>query len=111
MAPEWNITNEKIKNAIQRIVSFKHPLKIILFGSAAREQTHKHSDVDMLVVTKEDIDNPRRESVLLRRCVKGILMPMDILVISQRKLKELANQPGLIYKEALSSGKVVYEAS
>jgi hypothetical protein len=36
-------------------------------------------------------------------------MPMDILVISESRLKELADAPGIIYREALREGKVVYD--
>ncbi len=38
-------------------------------------------------------------------------MPMDILVISERRLRQLADQPGLVYREALKNGQVVYEAA
>jgi len=36
---------------------------------------------------------------------------MDILVIPEDKLEELSVSPGLIYREALNQGKVVYESS
>ena len=36
-------------------------------------------------------------------------MPMDILVVGEQWLNELAEVPGLIYREALRTGKVVYE--
>jgi hypothetical protein len=39
------------------------------------------------------------------------MMPMDILVISEERLKDLADQPGLVYREVLRTGKVVYEAA
>jgi hypothetical protein len=34
---------------------------------------------------------------------------MDILVVADRRLRELAAAPGLIYREALREGKVVYD--
>jgi predicted nucleotidyltransferase len=82
-----------------------------LFGSAAQGNTNIHSDVDFLVVTKEEVESPRRESVRIRQALRGLSMPMDILVISENRLKELEDQPGLIYQEALRTGKVVYEAA
>ena len=36
---------------------------------------------------------------------------LDILVVSEKRLKELADQPGLIYREALRRGKVVYDTN
>jgi hypothetical protein len=36
---------------------------------------------------------------------------MDILVVSENELRELAAVPGLIYREAIKNGRVVYESS
>jgi hypothetical protein len=36
---------------------------------------------------------------------------MDIVVVQENKLEELTNVPGLIYREAIRNGKVVYETS
>ena len=38
-------------------------------------------------------------------------MSMDILVVPESELEELASMPGLIYREAIKHGKVVYESS
>jgi hypothetical protein len=37
-------------------------------------------------------------------------MPMDIVVVPRAKWEELKDLPGLIYREALMKGKVVYES-
>ncbi len=105
----WAVTPDKIKTAVQKIVAFEQPRRVILFGSAARGDTNIHSDVDILVVTKDEVESPRKESVRIRQALRGLSMPMDILVISEDRLKKLADQPGLIYQEALRTGKVVYE--
>jgi predicted nucleotidyltransferase len=111
MTVAWAVTPVKVDAAVQKIVSVGHPQKVILFGSMAKGSTHLHSDADFLVVTARDVASPRRESVRLRRALRGITMPMDILVISAQRLEELRNQPGLIYGEALRGGKVVYDAA
>ena len=110
MSALWAITPEKIQEAVQKIVSIEQPRRIILFGSAARGTTNVNSDVDFLVVTKDEVKSPRKESVRIRRAL-DVLMPMDILVISEEKLKQYGDQPGLIYREALRTGKVMYESS
>lgn len=106
----WAVTPEKIKAAIERIVSVVNPGKVILFGSAARGEVGVDSDMDVLVVTKQELESPRRESVRIRRSLRSLAMPMDILVVSERRLQELKDVPGLVYREALKRGKVVYEA-
>jgi predicted nucleotidyltransferase len=40
---------------VRRIVQAVHPLRIILFGSAARGQMGPHSDLDVLVVMPDGI--------------------------------------------------------
>ncbi len=42
--------------------------------------------------------------------MRGIGLPMDILVIPERELAELKDEPGLIYREALKNGKGIYES-
>ncbi len=111
MSASWLITPKKIEAVVQKIVGIERPQKVILFGSAARGRTNIHSDADFLVVTRDEAVSPRRASVRIRRALRGLSMPMDILVISEKRLKELADQPGLIYREALRTGKVVYEAA
>lgn len=107
----WAVTAEKIQAAIEKIVSVEKPRKVIVFGSAVQGRINLHSDVNILVVTRGEVDSPRKESVRLRRALRGLSMPMDILVISEGRLKELADRPGLIYREALRHGTVMYEAA
>ena len=107
----WEITPEKVETAIQKIIEVSQPRKLILFGSYVSGNMHINSDLDFLVVTGDDIENPRKESVRIRQALKGILMSMDILVVTESQLDQLANTPGLIYREALIKGKVVYEST
>ncbi|MEW6301136.1 MAG: nucleotidyltransferase domain-containing protein [Thermodesulfobacteriota bacterium] len=110
MSVSWAITPEKIEAAVKRIVSVAHPRKVILFGSAVTGKPDIHSDVDILVVTGNEVESSRKESVRIRRALRGITMPMDILVIPEKRLQELADQPGLVYREAVRHGRIVYEA-
>ncbi len=111
MSSLWVITPEKVQTAIKRIIEVSRPRKLILFGSYVRGNMNLNSDLDILVVTGDDIENPRKESVRIRRALKGIVMSMDILVVPESKLEELTNMPGLIYREAMRGGEVVYECS
>jgi uncharacterized protein len=105
--PSWLVTGNKIEAAVRRIVEVAHPQKVILFGSAARGETHRDSDADFLVVL-DRVDQPRQESVRIRRALHKIDMPVDILVVAADKLPALAERPGLVYREALRRGRVIY---
>jgi len=61
------------------------------------------------VVLPDPVESPRKESIRLRRALRGIPMAVDILVVPRSHWEELKDVPGLIYREAAKSGKVVYE--
>lgn len=110
MSVAWAVTPEKIDAAVKRIVEVARPRKVILFGSALRGEAGIPSDLDVLVVIDEEDRDPLKESVRIDKALHGILMPVDILVVSVRNLAELADKPGLIYREIIRTGRVVYEA-
>lgn len=110
-AKSWRVTPEKVEAAVRKIIEVARPTKLIIFGSYVMNKADINSDVDFLVVTGNEVENTRKESIRIRRALRGIGMPMDILVVPERKWMELRDEPGLIYKEALKSGKVVYESS
>ena len=92
-------------------VQAAHPRKVVLFGSWVTGNMHRNSDLDVLVVTADETVDGRKESVRLRRTLRGISIPMDIIVVPESRLGEYVALPGLIYREALRSGKVVYESA
>jgi len=106
----WEVNQAKVEAAVRKIVEVSRPVKLILFGSYIRGETNVNSDLDVLVVARDEIRDPRKESVRIRRALRGISMPMDILVVPESKWDELKDVPGLIYHEAQCKGKVVYEA-
>ena len=105
----WAMTPEKVNAVVRRLIEVGKPHKIILFGSYVRGEVNRDSDLDVLVVTDDAVENPRAESVRLRGAVEDIDMPMDILVIPQSEFEKLKDTPGLIYREACEHGKLVYE--
>ena len=111
MEKPWTITKGKVEAVVRRIVETSRPRKLILFGSYINGETNVDSDLDVLVVSDDDIQNTRRESVRIRKALRGISMPMDILVVPGSKLEKLAERPDLVYREALTNGQVVYESS
>ena len=107
----WAVTPEKVEAVVQRLIAVARPRKIILFGSYVRGQTHQDSDLDVLVVTDDSVQDPHTESVRLRRSLHDIDMPMDILAIPVSEYERLRHRWDLIYCEATENGRVVYEGS
>jgi predicted nucleotidyltransferase len=90
------------------ILSVSDPAQIIIFGSHARGEGTPESDLDILVVLDE-IESTRTESVRLRRALRGLMYPFDIIVSTPQQLARYRNTQGMIYRSALREGKVIYE--
>ncbi len=102
------VARETLSEITRRIVEHSQPEKIILFGSAARGELGPDSDLDLLVVIA-GAKHLRAESTRLRGVLRGLLIPIDIIVATPEQLERLGNVAGLIYRQALSEGVVSYE--
>jgi predicted nucleotidyltransferase len=99
----------QIERLVRLIVEAVHPLRIVLFGSAARGQTTPDSDIDLLVVMPEGTHR-RRTSQLLYRTIRGIRTPFDLIVATPGDLEKHRDNVGLIYRNALREGRTMYGA-
>lgn len=104
------MTPEKLAEAVRRLVLVARPEKIILFGSHARGDATRDSDADLLIVETET-PNAVAESVRLRRALKGLALPADVVVVSRDKFAYWQDTPGSLYYEASHEGQVLYEAA
>lgn len=99
---------KELPEITRRIVETANPDKVILFGSHARGDAVPDSDLDLLVIVP-DAKHLRQESIRVRRALRGLLVPVDIIVATTEQIVRLGNTPGLIYQTALQEGEVVYE--
>ena len=100
---------EAIEKLVRHIIELVQPLRIIIFGSAARGEMGPDSDIDVLVVMPEGIHR-RRTAQLLYRQIRGLGMPFDILVATPDDLERHGDNIGLIYQNILREGREVYAA-
>jgi len=105
-----DIDEKILQEIVRRIVALAAPRRIILFGSAAAGKMTRDSDLDLLVVAAHS-QNPREESVRLRRALKGLGFPMDVLVMGQERFEETKNIIGGLAYPAHKYGKVIYEVA
>jgi predicted nucleotidyltransferase len=110
MARQADVLDEGVlAEIVTRIVAAVQPLRIIVFGSAARGEMTADSDVDLLVVMPEGAHRLQTAQDLHTRLF-GIPVPVDIVVATPSDLARHADNPGLIYREALRGGRAVYAA-
>jgi len=100
-----------IDKIISIIVSLASPDQIILFGSYARGDNTKKSDIDLLIV-KKSLEKGRKISGLIYKAFleNGIGVPVDLLTIDYNRYTELSSEIGYIYKTIKEEGKVIYDS-
>ena len=101
---------EVIDELVRRIVEAVHPLRIILFGSAARGEMGRHSDLDLLVVMPDGTHRRRTAQEIYRR-MWGVGFAKDIVVVTESDIREHGSNPYLIIKNALEEGRELYHSS
>ena len=99
--------NGYIKEMVQRIVSKCHPEKVILFGSHARGEAGRDSDVDLLVVIPV-AGSKRAVRVEMRRLLNDIPVSKDIVVTTPEEFQWRQKYVGTIERPALREGKILY---
>ena len=94
---------------VARITGAVRPLRIILFGSAARKEMGRGSDLDLLVVMPNGTHR-RRASRVVFRALRGIGVSKDVIVVTERDVTEHGSNPSLVLKPALEEGRELYAA-
>lgn len=85
------------------------PTKVILFGSRARGDADDRSDFDFLVIERE-VNDRFGEMVRLGRILGRLLIPADVVVVSQEHAQKWESVKGTMIHEAMSEGWVVAES-
>ena len=97
-----------LDDVIERIVDVAAPEKIILFGSAARGETGRNSDLDLLIV-KDGADELDLMARIYKR-LHGVGAAVDAIVVSPQDVERFKDSHALVIKPALQEGTVVYES-
>ena len=102
--------SELFDTIVAKLTAVARPARVIVFGSTVTDTATADSDIDLLIVLDE-VDDARREGVRLRRALRGVGMPFDVIVMRTDRFEETKNVVGGIAYPANKYGKVIYEAA
>ena len=97
-----------VATMVDRIVEGFDPERIVLFGSVARGNVTKYSDVDLLVVMPDGTDR-RETAVAMRVALGGMGTAKDIVVTTPDEIARRGHIKGTVLREALREGVVLHE--
>ncbi len=106
MKPDSAMLDELVRRTVESV----HPLRIILFGSAARGEMGPNSDLDTLVVMPDQSDCRGVTKILVRR-LRGLGCAADILVVRQSDVEKHGDGPFPGLHSALAEGREIYSAA
>jgi hypothetical protein len=99
-----------LREVVQRLCEVYHPLRIYLFGSAARGDAGPNSDYDLMVILPDEAPQHLRRGNPGYRALRGTGVAADVQVWPQsdfnRQLHLKASFPSTIVRE----GKLLYGA-
>lgn len=108
--PKDRTVDEKALEAIiQRIVEVAKPEKIIMFGSAARNQMGPNSDVDLLVVKRGQFHRGHLTEEIYMNLI-GVGQAVDVIVVTPEEVERYKDSAALVIYPAVREGRVVYVA-
>ncbi len=111
------LTNE-MKNRVLEKLKAVNPLKVILFGSHAYGTSDVDSDIDLLVVTRDEfmpktfsdrMDIYLAVAETLSEIEKDV--PIDLIVHTKPMHAKFIALDGMFAQKILSQGKILYEKS
>lgn len=104
------IENDTIDEAARVLANAAPGSKVILFGSYARGNPGKDSDLDLIVIEPK-VTNRRSEMARLRRLLMPLGIPADVMVVSKSVFQEWRDTPNTVIYEAAREGRVLHEES
>lgn len=82
---------------------------VILFGSHARGEARPGSDVDLLVIEPE-LRGRRAERMRLRKTLRGLGVPIDLILVSEDHAERWREVEGSLVREAIENGRTLVPA-
>ena len=99
--------NARVRQVVDDLKGYA-PIKVILFGSAARGEADEFSDLDFVVIkaTEQPFLDRLKEAALMCKAPGAI----DVLVYTPQEWQRMQEDGSPFAERVLREGRIVYEA-
>lgn len=99
----------KLTSRLRAVFEKQQILRAIVFGSLARGEESRHSDLDLIIIQDTEKRFLDRYDELLREIVRAVPeWNVDLLIYTPQELDQMAGQP--LIATALKEGRLLYES-
>lgn len=106
------VTQSQIQKLANVVTKEANVVKLYLFGSYVNGSADENSDIDLLVVVKDDIDKNRRRHLMASLNIKTIeenlIFPKDFKIYSLKEFNNLKEDKFSFLHEILKQAKQLY---
>jgi len=99
-----------LSEVVRRLVEVYHPLRIYLFGSAARGDAGPDSDYDIMVLVPDDAPREQQDCEIGYRALWGVGLAKDILVWTKFEFEKRLHLRASLPSTIMLEGKLLYAA-
>ena len=104
------IDEQTVQQIVSRLVEVLHPEEIYVFGSQASGKTHKHSDLDLLIVVNDDAGDLHELAGRGYIALSYIGLPVDLVFYRRKSMEKWVPVRFSLPYEATHKGRLVYAA-
>ena len=99
---------ERVKDIVDALKTYE-PEKVILFGSSARGDADRYSDIDLVVIKRTD----KRFVERLVEAARYLDLPVsvDLFVYTPEEFEVMVENANPFIERVLSEGRIIYERS
>ena len=96
-----------VRRMVERVVERFNPISVWLFGSMARGDCNKHSDVDLMIIMPEGTDHETAELDIMAE-LRGSMLPKDVLVNTPDTFQRTVDDLGTVQHTVHKHGVMLY---
>ena len=96
-----------VRRMVERVVERFDPIAVWLFGSIARGDCNRHSDVDLMIIMPEGTDRKTAELGIMAE-LRGSMLPKDVLVDTPDTFRRAADDLGTVQHVVRKYGVMLY---
>ena len=96
-----------VRRMVERVVDRFDPVSVWLFGSMARGDCNRHSDVNLMIIMPEGTDHKTAELDIMAE-LRGSMLPKNVLVNTPDTFRRTVDDLGTVQHMVRKHGVMLY---